>query len=381
MPKVFSNAALLQGGSIAAAIAVGSLLYASAASANSIYIEDKLVSDIPGLATFTDPDLVNPWGIVHSATSPWWVSDNGMAKATLYNGAGVKQPLVVAIPGTNAAPTGVVNNPNSATGAFGGARFIFSGEDGKISAWSGGTSATTAATSVGSVYKGLAIGNNGTADHLYAADLKNGRVDVYDTTFAKVSLAGNFTDPTLPAGFAPFGIQNIGGNIFVTFAKQSGGNDEVDGAHLGYVSEFDANGNFIRRVASKGSLNAPWGITQAPSNFGSFSNDLLIGNFGDGTINVFDAVTNAFKGRIHDANGLLVNDGLWGLGFGNGASAGPTDSLFFSAGINDEGDGLFGDIRVSSVPEPSSLAILAAGLFGLLGFRGRRVLARLGKSA
>jgi uncharacterized protein (TIGR03118 family) len=377
-----SNAALLPRSSGAAlALAIGCVLYASPASATSIYIENKLVSDIPGFAASTDPDLVNPWGIVHSATSPWWVADNGTAKSTLYNGAGAKQPLIVAIPGTNAAPTGIVNNPNSASGSFGGARFIFAGEDGKLSAWSGGTSAVTAATSTGSVYKGLAIANNGAADHLYAADLKNGRVDVYDTTFAKVSLAGSFSDPTLPTGYGPFGIQNIGGNIFVTYARQSGGTDELDGAHLGFVDQFDANGNFVRRIASKGSLNAPWGITMSPGNFGKFSNMLLIGNFGDGTINAFDPITGTFMGQLHDASGPLVISGLWGLGFGNGASAGPTNALFFSAGINDEGDGLFGNLQAANVAEPSTLAILASGLLGLLGLGRRKVLARVGKPA
>jgi uncharacterized protein (TIGR03118 family) len=300
------------------------------------------------------------------------VADNGTAKSTLYNGAGTKQGLVVSIPGADAAPTGMVFNGNSAS--FGGSRFLFAGEDGKISAWTSGTAAVTAATSAGSVYKGLAINN--AADHLYATDFVNGRVDVYDSNFAKVSLPGNFTDPNLPSGYGPFGIQNIGGKIYVTYAKQSGGNDEVDGAHLGFVSVFDGNGNFIQRVASQGTLNAPWGVALASANFGPFSNDLLIGNFGNGAISAFDPVSFAFDGLLHDANGVLEIDGLWGLGFGNGANAGPVDSLFFTAGINGEDDGLFGDIRFADVPEPSTLAIFAAGLLALFGVYLRRHAAR-----
>src|SRR5262249_53181134 len=187
----------------------------------------------------------------------------------------------------------------------------------------------------GAVYKGLAIDDAGT--HLYATDFVNGHVDAFDSSFTKVTLSGNFTDPGLPSGYGPFGIQNIGGKIYVTYAKQSGSNDEVHGPHLGFVSVFDANGNFIQRVASQGTLDAPWGIAQAPANFGPDSNALLIGNFGDGTINSFDPANNyAFNGRFHDVNGLIQIDGLWGLGFGNGMNAGPTNTLFFAAGPNDE---------------------------------------------
>ena len=372
MPTRASKAArCLRSGTVA--LALSPCLYVS--SAFAVYLQTNLVSSVPGLAAITDSDLVNSWGIAHSASSPWWVADNGTAKSTIYNGAGVKQGLTVSIPGDNAAPTGMVFNGNAAS--FGGARFIFAGEDGNINKWSGGPAATLGVSSPGSVYKGLAIGNNGASDHLYATDFLNGHVDVYDSTFTKVNLSGNFVDPTLPAGYGPFGIQNIGGKIYVSYAKQSGGTDEVDGAHLGFVSVFDPNGNFLQRVASQGTLNAPWGITQAPANFGPFSNDLLIGNFGDGTITAFDPATFAFEGRLHDADGLIAISGLWGLGFGNGANAGPTDSLFFAAGINDENDGLFGDIRaVQGVPEPSSLAVFAAGLLALFGFRRRLVRAR-----
>jgi len=352
-------------------VAAAAILISVSAPAKAGYIQDNLVSDIPGLATFTDPDLVNPWGIAHSSTSPWWVSDNGTARATLYDGTGAKRSLVVAIPGTNAAPTGMGSNSTSSFTVGGtAARFIFADENGNIEAWTGGTSAAIVATTPGASYKGLAIGSNASGNFLFAANFASGKVDVFNGSFGAASLPGSFTDPNLPAGYVPFGIQNINGNIYVSYAlKEAGETDETAGPGLGIVSVFDTNGNLIHRVATGGTLNAPWGMTLAPSDFGKFSNDLLVGNFGDGTINAFDPLTGAFRGQLKSFGNVISIDGLWGIGFGNGANAGPTNTLFFAAGINDEDDGLFGRI---TVPEPGSLSVLGVGLLAFIGLRRRK---------
>jgi uncharacterized protein (TIGR03118 family) len=343
----------------------------------SAYAQFNLVSDLPGMAPVTDPNLVNPWGMSSSGTGPIWVSDNGSDVSTLYNGAGqrfpVASPLVVTIP--DGAPTGQVHNPTS--GNFGGAAFIFASENGGIDAWSGGTSAVSKFTSASAVYKGLAIGTTtGGSAQVYATDFHNNKIDVFNSSFGQVSSPGAFTDPNLPTGYAPFGIQNIGGKLYVTYAVQDvpgAGHDDVAGPGNGIVDVFDTNGNFLQRLVSNGSLNSPWGLALAPSNFGQFSGDLLVGNFGDGTINAFDPTTGAFLGTLDDPNGNpIVIEGLWGLLFGNGGNGGATDQLFFSAGIpgpdSIEDHGLFGDI---TVPEPSTLVMLASGLV-LLGVRRRR---------
>jgi len=257
------------------------------------------------------------------------------------------------------------------TTSFGGAPFIFSTEGGTIAAWPGqpSTTALVAAQVDGAIYKGLAIGTVGGQDLLYATDFHGGKIDVFDANFA-LKPPGGFTDPNLPSGYAPFGIQNIGGNLYVTYAKQDAdAEDDVAGPGNGFVDEFDANGNLIKRIASDNTLNSPWGLALAPSNFGPFSNDLLVGNFGDGTINAFDLNTDTFVGQLKgpDGNPLQI-EGLWGLGFGNGANAGPTNLLYFTAGLDDENHGLFGAI---TTPEPSSLALLISGL-AVFGLRRRR---------
>ena len=359
--------------------ALSMVLFSDFAAATS-YEQTNLVSDIPGLAAFTDPNLVNPWGITSTPTSPLWVSDNGSGHSTLYNGSGQPQPqptpLVVTIPpvpgsppGTHGTPTGVVFNIASVGGAFNSDLFIFATEDGLITGWRGALGTTAeilVISSTGSVYKGLAFATIGTNSYLYAADFHNNRIDVTPSAGAP-SLPGNFTDPNLPAGFAPFNIQNINGRLYVTYAKVDAlGKDDVPGPGNGLVDVFDLNGNFIQRLVTMGRLNSPWGLAIAPSNFGQFSNDLLVGNFGDGTINAFDPLTGAYLGTL--LNGLgnpIVIEGLWGLRFGNGGNGGAPDSLFFAAGIPGTGDiedhGLFGTIRVQGVPEPNSLMLLLCG--------------------
>lgn len=356
---------------------VGAVLALPAGEAKAFYQQTNLVSDIPGLAQFTDPDLVNPWGMSASPTSFIWVSDNGTGVSTLYTGGGQKQGLVVTIPpapgspaGTTSTPTGqVFNDTNVASPAFGGAHFLFATEDGTIAAWTGGTTAAIAVNnSATAAYKGLAIVGSGPSARLYAANFNTGTVDVFDSTFGQI-LTGAFQDPNLPSGFAPFGIQNVGGNLVVTYAKVGPTGDDVAGPGNGFVDLFDANGDLIKRLISNGPLNSPWGVALAPSGFGTFGNDLLIGNFGDGTINAFDPTTGAFLGTLTDAAGnQIVIDGLWGLMFGNGAHGASPNALFFTAGINDEANGLFGTL---AVPEPSTIVLLTSGI-ALLAFRRRR---------
>ena len=297
-----------------ATIAVAALLAALSAAlapqpAVAGYIVNNLVSDLPGVAARVDPNLVNPWGLTRSATSPWWVADNGTGVSTLYNGGGTPQALIVTIPppagGTPpSAPTGVVFNSNNTI--VGSPRFIFSTEDGVIASWAGaaidGTNAIRRIdnSTAGAVYKGLAIGKNG-SDVVYATDFHNDQIDAFSfdpstSIFGMASLPGNFTDPNLPSGYAPFGIQNINDKLYVTYALQdAAGKDDVAGPGHGFVDVFDTNGNFQQRFASDRILNSPWGLALAPSDFGEFSNDLLVGNFGEGTISAFDPVTGNFS--------------------------------------------------------------------------------------
>lgn len=324
-------------------------------NADNLYSVHRLFSDVAGAAATQDTDLVNGWGIVASPTSPWWVSDNGTSKSTLYNGTtSAKVPLTVTVPG---APTGTVFNGSSAdfkvqvgTAVPAAARFIFATDDGQIAGWNGqGTAAINAVTTPDAIYLGLAIGSSGGANYLYAANFPNRAVDVFDGSWAPARLTGDFTDPGLPAGYAPFGIQNIGGEIFVAYAKQdAAGDEELHGEGLGVVDVFGTNGTFHGRVATFGDLNAPWGLAKAPATFGKFSGDLLVGNFGDGRIHAFKwsadegwEAHGVIKGVDHRPISI---DGLWGIGFGNGAGSGPTSSLFFAAGPDDETHGLFGSI-------------------------------------
>jgi uncharacterized protein (TIGR03118 family) len=318
-----------------------------------------LVSDGAVPAPHTDANLKNAWGIAFNPQGFFWVADNGTSVATIYDGNGVPQSLVVSIPDGSsgpANPTGIVFNGTtdfmvSQGGKSGVGVFIFVGEGGTVAAWSPAVSPTAAITmfddgSGGAVYKGLALGNNGGANFLYAADFHNNKIDVFDTTFKKVAMPGKFQDPALPAGFAPFGIQAIGTKLFVSYAQQNAAaHDNLDGPGLGFVDVFDTAGNLMQRFASAGPLNAPWGIAQAPGNFGQFSNDILIGNFGDGTINAFDPMSGQFVGALKNKDGAaFMQQGLWGIAFGNGLDNQPTNTLFFAAGPNGEVDGVYGRI-------------------------------------
>jgi uncharacterized protein (TIGR03118 family) len=333
---------------------------ATAVPSNS-YTVHPLVSDIAGTAPVLDPQLVNPWGLASNQTGgAWWVADNGTGVSTLYtilDGAAIKAALEVAVPG--GAPTGAVFNGGPGFVVTNGvdshpALFIFAGEGGIISGWNPGvlpaTTAKVAAVREGAIYTGLAIGELFGESFLYAADFHNARVDVFDDSFRLTTLAGSFVDPSLPAGYAPFGIQTIGGRIFVTYAKQNAAADDVvAGQGLGFVNAFDVNGNLVARVAERGQLNAPWGLALAPvAGFGRFSGDLLVGNFGDGEITAVGGVAGGVfevSGQLRGGRrGPIAIDGLWALGFGNGITTGPRNTLFFTAGPDDEAHGLFGSI-------------------------------------
>jgi uncharacterized protein (TIGR03118 family) len=334
-----------------------------AQAVDNVYEQHNLVSDGAVHADFTDANLVNAWGIAFNPTGVDWVADNGTGVSTLYDGNGAAVPLVVQIPTAannqgGANPTGIVFNGTkdfviSQGGVSASAIFIFASEDGSISAWALTVDATHALQKVdnsksGAVYKGLALGADGTGSLLYAADFHNNKIDVFDGGFKPVSLPGSFKDPHLPAGFAPFGIRNLSGNIYVTYAKQNAEkHDDVAGKGNGFVDVFDPKGNLIRRVVTRGKLDSPWGIAIAPAGFGKFSNRLLVGNFGDGRINAYDLASGEFVGRLRGSDGKpLQIEGLWGIGFGNGFVSQPVNTLFFAAGPGEEKHGLYGRIDV-----------------------------------
>jgi uncharacterized protein (TIGR03118 family) len=346
--RITSRAVLVLALLVGAALVVAAPLSAAKPAGFTV---NPLVSDQPGVAPVTDPDLVNAWGLTSSPTSPWWVSDNGTDLSTLYNGGGVKQGLVVHVAG---GPTGTVFNPTAgfALPTGGKALFLFDSEDGIIRGWNGaqGTTAVVVKdrSTVGAIYKGLAIADTANGPRLYAADFHNARIDVLDGSFGLVPNSG-FEDPSLPAGFAPFNVQVLGDRVFVAYAKQdAGAEDEVAGQGRGRVDVYDLAGNLLGAIDGHGQLNAPWGLAIAPPSFGSLAGDLLVGNFGDGQINAFHEVNpNQFVhvGELRGAdNRSLTIDGLWALQVSRGGNNGTAGQLFFTAGPDDESHGLFGTI-------------------------------------
>ncbi len=343
----------------------------------TIYFQQNLVSDLPGVAAHIDPNLVNPWGIAFGPTTPFWIADNHPGVATVYDGNGVPTRTAVAIPGPAGsklpgAPTGVVFNSTTDFAVTPGqpAKYILATEDGTIAAWNDGAAAVLKVdlSALGTVYKGLALGSSSKKNYLYATNFNAGRVEVFDANFAPVALAGTFTDPNLPAGFAPFGIQNIGGKLYVTYAKPDAEkHDDVSGPGNGYVNVFDTSGKLLQRLVSQGPLNSPWGIVLAPAGFGGFGGALLVGNFGDGLINAFNPATGAWLGALQDGSGkAMAIEGLWSLTFGNGSKAGNIHTLYFAAGIKGGGKvedhGLFGSITAIA---PSVLNVMGDAQFAI----------------
>lgn len=342
---------------------------AGAQATTQHYTQTNLVADLPGVAPVTDPNLVNPWGLARSSGGPWWVSDNGPGLSTLYNGAGTISPLVVAIPPSDPAspggtPTGAVFNGGTGFTVAPGkpALFIFVTEDGTISGWNPGVNLGSAIMVVNekqkSVFKGATIATvplsaGGSTSFLYVADFRKGRIQIFDTNFKHVKVDDEFEDDELPNGYAPFNVQNIGGNLFVTYGLQDAAkHDEVDGEGLGFVDVYSPTGKLLHRLEHGQWFNAPWGLAQASGDFGAFSHSILVGQFGSGEILAFNAVTGRFEGRLETAsNQPITIDGLWGLSFGNGANAGSATALYFSAGSNHEQDGLLGMITPVENPQ------------------------------
>ena len=356
--------------SLTASIALVASLAAHGYAATG-YLQTNLVSNGVVPAVTTDPTLQNPWGIAFfPGLSPFWVNDNASGLSALYNGDGTifsALPSVIippsASPGTG-SPTGIVANFDfEATGtvfpigATGDALFIFDTEDGTVQAWSQTIADPTTAVIVvpntvskknkSPVYKGLALAmSSSSKPQLYATNFRTGKIDVFDASFAPIALGKKaFRDNRIPESFAPFGIQNIGGHLWVTYAKQdSAKHDPASGAGRGFVDVFDGDGKLMQRFARKGPLNSPWGVALAPASFGDFANDILVGNFGDGTIHAFDATSGALLGTVSDASGTpIVIDGLWSLTFG-GALLSSAETLYFTAGPNGEVDGIFGTL-------------------------------------
>jgi uncharacterized protein (TIGR03118 family) len=382
---------------LAAATAVAAVSLSPSPAGAGPYVQTDLVSDIPGLAALTEPELVNPWGVSHTGTSPIWTSNQGTSTANLFS---ISPSLTVtkampmgtdgniAIPPGGAGavgPTGQVANTNTTSflvgngGDGGSAHFIFANLNGTISAWDAGQKAFSQVTTAGALYTGLAI--NAAQTRLYAANGNGGgRIDVFDSAFHPVNLGATaFTDQSLPTGFVPFNVQDINGKVYVTYAPAGRAAQSGAAEGMGVVDVFDEDGNFQQRLITGSKLAAPWGLALAPAGFGQFANDLLVGNFSfmASEINAFDPTTGMLEGTIPvDPGSGNMPGGLWGLIFGNGGSGGPANTLFFSDGIDGEAHGLFAALTpaATAAPEPSGLAILgtALALLGVRRLRSRR---------
>jgi uncharacterized protein (TIGR03118 family) len=365
--------------SIGLAIVAAVAIAAPGTAAAQVSVSN-LVTDDPTVhaAQITDPGLLNAWGLSYSPTSPFWVSSNGTGAAQLYavnpaTQTTTKQGLTVSIPGDGSV-TGQVFNSNAGS-AFGGDLFMFVSEDGTISGWRsalGTTAETLVPGSSANVYKGAAFGTIGSNSYLYAANFRAGAIDVEKGSAAAPALPGTFADPNLPGGYAPFNVQNLGGTLYVTYAQQdTAKHDEVAGVGLGLVDSYDLQGHLLGRVATAGTLNAPWGLAIAPGSFGAMAGALLVGNFGDGRINAYNLATHAFLGQVQDAGGGPLDiDGLWAISPGNGGNGGSNSLLYFTAGPDGESHGIFGVL--TPTPEPSVTVLLMAGLSGLMLLTRRR---------
>jgi len=373
----------------AGAAALSSAALGLSLPAQAQYTQTNLVSNIPGLATLTEPRLVNPWGLARTGTSPFWTSNQGTSSSTLFaiTGSttvsevfGINANGFVAIPTTAGGPqgpTGQVSNTNTASfqltpgDTSTSSRFLFANLNGTISGWAGGLTSTIEATTTGAIYTGLAINTAGT--RLYAADSAGGHINVFDSTFAPVSLPGAFADPNVPATFVPFNVQDIAGKVYVTYAPAGLPAQRAATPGMGAVSVFDENGVLQQTLINGSQLAAPWAVALAPAGFGKFGGDLLVGNFSfaSSVINAFDPLTGAFAGSIPiDVGAGNTPGGLWALMFGSGAgNGGDANTLYFLDGINGETAGLFG--AVAAVPEPEIVALLGVGL-AAIGWRRRR---------
>jgi len=350
-------------------------LAASLAPAQTGYKQTNLVANAPGIANNTDPQLSNPWGIALLPGQPFWIANNNGGTSTLYDAAGNKNSLVVQIPSASVnpcnpgCPTGLVANASGAD--FGGAQFIFDTEDGILVSWSAGTVGITVVdnSAASAVYKGLALLNNGSGAFLLAANFRSGKIDVFDRAFKPAALAGSFTDPGLPAGFAPHGVHIVNNQVYVAYALQdSAKHDPVNGAGNGVVDIFDVNGNFVKRFASGGQLNSPWGVAAAPSNFGQFSNTILVGNFGDGAITAFDSAGNAMGQLMDPAGNVLLNPGLWDLLFGQTSS--DANTLYFTAGGADQTHGLFATMMAAQAVNGGDFSLTVSPTSATVGRGG-----------